>query len=121
MLFRSAHDPGAQRFTLGIKHTKSNNAARLRDIGLEMEFADGNVTFKRVDLADHPDLSGTLPLLERIAASLKDGARNVKDIAEMLQVSENSVRGTINRKKDMFSPVTLADGHGWGLRYKQEV
>ena len=86
-----------------------------------MEFADGNVTFKRVDIADHPDLSGTLPLLERITASLKDGAKNVKDIAEMLQVSENSVRGTINRKKDLFRSVALVDGHGWGLRYKPDV
>jgi len=117
----SARDPGDPRFVLGIKHTKSNNAQRLRDIGLEMEFADGNVTFKRVDIADHPDLSGTLPLLERITASLKDGAKNVKDIAEMLQVSENSVRGTINRKKDLFRSVALVDGHGWGLRYKQDV
>ena len=38
-----AHEPGADSFTLGLKHTKSNNGKHLRDIGLEVRFTDDAV------------------------------------------------------------------------------
>jgi hypothetical protein len=46
-LANGVHDPGASSFIIGLKHTKSNNGQRLKDIGLELSFSGNAVHFNR--------------------------------------------------------------------------
>ena len=112
----ASHEPGAQSFAMQIKHTKSNNGKRLQDRAYELTFEDDLVRFKFADIAAVPEFAEGMTLGQRISAVLKNGALSVKDIAEMLEANENSVKTTLNRHKgDMFSIVNQ-DGFApsWG-------
>ena len=95
-----AHEPGADTFTLGLKHTKSNNGKHLRDIGLEVSFTGDAVYFSKADLSNVPELAETLTLKARIEAALTHGAKTVKDLAEELNTSDANVRYKLNQFKD---------------------
>jgi hypothetical protein len=112
----ASHEPGAQSFAMQIKHTKSNNGKRLQDRAYQLTFENDVVRFTFADIAAVPEFAEGMTLGQRISAVLKNGALSVKEIAEMLEANENSVKTTLNRHKgDMFSIVNQ-DGFApfWG-------
>jgi hypothetical protein len=93
------HEPGASSFIVGLKHTKSNNGQRLKDIGLEISFTGDAVHFERADLADIPDLARGLSTRERLVHALGREPKAIKFLAEELDLPESNIRTTLNRGK----------------------
>ena len=96
----ASHEPGSGQFVIDLKHTKSNNGRRLRDRGFEVDFTDGAVTFSSANIPDVPGLSEGLSLSQRIAAALNMGGTTVKELAQDLDIREETVRTTLNRNKE---------------------
>lgn len=119
----ASHEPGASQFVIGLKHTKSNNGRRLRDRAYETTFSEGAVTFDHAAITDFPDLAKGLSHGQRISAALHNGAKSVKELAETLEISEASVRTTLNRHKDELYAVTENAGGiiRWGNMYYGET
>jgi len=119
----ASHEPGASQFVIGLKHTKSNNGRRLRDRAYEITFSEGAVTFDHAAITDFPDLAKGLSHGQRISAALHNGAKSVKELAETLEISEASVRTTLNRHKDELYAVTENAGGiiRWGNMHYGET
>ena len=103
---------------IGLKHTKSNNGMRLPHQAFEIDFSDGAVTFAKADITDIPELSESLSLTQQISAALRKGDKTVKELAEGLEISEGTIRTTLNRGKDrgIFVRTENLAGEGkWGL------
>ncbi len=98
----ASHEPGDDRFVIGLKHTKSNNGQRLKDMAFEIDFGDDGVSFKPATVTDYPDLAKGLSLGQRISAALRNGGLTVKELAETLDENEGHVRGALNRGKGRF-------------------
>ena len=112
------HEPGASSFIVGLKHTKSNNAQRLKDIGLKLTFSGDAVHFETADLIDIPELAGNLSVKERLVHVLGKGSQGVKSLATELDVPESTIRGTLNRYKSSTFIQLLEEGQkepGWGV------
>ncbi len=111
----ASHEPGLSPFVIGLKHTKSNNGKRLRDQAFEIDFTDDKVTFTRANIEDILELSETLSHSQRISATLRKGGKTVKELAEMLDISEGTVRTTLNRYDKLFTQVQASGGDiKWG-------
>lgn len=112
----ASHEPGDTSFVIGLKHTKSNNGQRLRDMAFEINFGDGGVTFNPARITDHPELARGLSLGQRISAALQHGGLTVKELAENLDETEANVRTTLNRGKgEQFAQVATNLGNPkWG-------
>lgn len=110
------HEPGSDQFVIGLKHTKSNNGKRLMDRGFQVGFTDGSVTFSPANIPDVPGLSEDLGLSQRIAAALNIGGKTVKELAQDLEIREESVRTTLNRHKGkLFVQIGTEPGRmKWG-------
>lgn len=113
----NTQEEGADKIYVSIEHTKMNNGPKTKRIGLEIEFiGDEDITemvmFKKVDVADIPELSKSLPLKDRIIAELKHGGLSVALLSEALGEKEDVIRTILNRHKNLF--VKLSGGN-WGL------
>jgi hypothetical protein len=111
------HDPGADSFILGLKHTKSNNGRRLKDIGLQLTFSLDAVYFERVAVKDIPESATGLSLVEKMDAELGRGAKTVKELAEILGTTEGTIRSKLNQHKDKryIQMVSNPGAPKWGL------
>jgi hypothetical protein len=117
---KATQEEGSDIACLSIEHTKINNGPKTKRIGLEITFTGDDdhtemAIFKKIDIADIPELSKSLPLKFRIASELKHGAMMISLLAEALEQKEDTIRVTLNRNKDLF--VKLTDG-SWGLLSK---
>ena len=101
----ASHEPGASRFTIGLKHAKNNNGPRLKGIGLELTFGDNSLRFSKVDPKTAPDLAQHLPLKDQISGLLAHGSLDSVRLADELDKPENTVRATLSRYKDSFVKV----------------
>ena len=111
----ASHEPGASTLTIGLKHTKSNNGPRLKDIGLELAFDDDGVRFSKVDPRTIPDLAQHLPLKEQMKVILSQGKRDAADLADETGSNEDVVRTTLYRNKQDFVRVG-GSGGCWPMR-----
>ena len=99
-LANGVHDPGVSSFIVGLKHTKSNNGQRLKDIGLELSFSGNAVYFNRADLRTIPEMAESVSLKGRIEVSLGMGAKTVKELADDLGTTPATVRDKLNQYRD---------------------
>jgi hypothetical protein len=85
------------RIVIGMFHRKSNNSAKIKEIGLEIMFHDEDtVTISRRDVRD-TDLEVNLAVVERVQNYLRNqGKAKIGDIAEDLKISESHVRKEIS-------------------------
>ena len=123
-LFRvnAVHEPGDPSFTIGIKHTKSNNGKRLKDMAFQIDFTEDDVKFSTADVMNIPELAKGLSLNRRISAALHDGGKTVKELAEILEsTTESAVRGTLNRGKEKLFVIagTNLGNPKWGNIYHE--
>ena len=113
----ATHEAGDPTFTVGLRHTKSNNGQRLADIGLELKFAGNALTLAKVDVAGVPELAEGLSARTRIAALLKRGALRVQNIQEELDLTQSTVSVTLLRGSKGDAPIFIRiDKDLWGLR-----
>ena len=98
----ASHEPGDDSFVIGLKHTKSNNGQRLKDMAFEINFGDEGVSFTPATVTDYPDLAKGLSLGQRISAALRNGGLTVKELAETLDENSEVIRKTLIRGKGRF-------------------
>ncbi len=114
----AVHEPGANQFVIGLKHTKSNNGKRLKDKAYQIDFQDGMVIFSEANILDIPDLAEGLSHGQRISAALQRGAQSVQELAETLDIPDATIRTTLNRHKGQL--FAIAENEGvirWGNIY----
>lgn len=95
---------------VGIYNRKSNNAAKSKPVGLQLVFADNAVRLNQIDIQGVPDLASKTSVKDQIFALLKNQQLTVSEIADELELPENTVLQTLNRHKNvMFT--ALPDTH----------
>jgi hypothetical protein len=107
--------------TVGLFHKKANIGPRSAPLGFRVEWGD-RITLERTDLRDIPDLATHIPLAYRLADALRTGARTVAALAAETGADVETVRRTLNRRKDRFRSMTGPDGvTRWGLLAGREA
>lgn len=106
-------DAQGDRSSMGLYNTKSNLTRKSLPIGLWVEQSESGdvITYGREEVQG--DLLKPLSMPMRIDAVLRDGARHLSDIAELLEEDENKVRATLSRGRGKRF-IGLGDGN-WGL------
>jgi hypothetical protein len=66
--------PSGNPITVGLYNRKANLGRLLPPVAYEISFTDERTTFKRVNLADLPDLAGHLSVRQRMTYALRGGA-----------------------------------------------
>jgi hypothetical protein len=110
---RGNQEPGEEKMEVGLFQRKNNMGKLMKPIGLRFDFLEGATEVTETNIVDMPVIAEGLPLHERIRDELKTGPVEGKDLAELFQVSEGSVRATMARHKHLFE--RLPDGR-WGLK-----
>ena len=118
---KSVAEAGGNTMDISIKHTKINNGALTKPLGLHIEFkgtedSTEQATFSRVEITDIPELAKEEPLWIQIRADLKRGPMTVEALSEDLGVEEASIRTNLNRHKETF----VKTEKGWGILDKPE-
>ena len=102
--------PDGRTATIGLFNRKFNHGPPLPAVAFDVTFEDERTVFRRTSVADNPDLAVRLPLWQRMAHLLRRGPVPVAEIAEQLEVAENSVLKTITRKTQLFTRVPSTSG-----------
>jgi len=108
-------EPDVNELAISLRQTDANYSAKHEAIGLRFSFENDSIKLEKTDLRD-TGLSGELPLSFQIKDLLRSGAKTVKEIAEVLEAKEASVRTIINRMAKKGRLVKLGDS--WGLKSK---
>ena len=114
--FRVTADRDVKHVTIGLKHTKSNNGRRLKDLGFCFKFDEGDdrVVIESVPVKDVPGLARGLPPSEQIASALSHGALPAKEIYDALpNISKSTIDSALRRRTDIFTNVRYGI---WGLK-----
>jgi hypothetical protein len=96
--------------TVSLTPHKQNDGARVRPVGLEFTFTPDRITVRNVDLATVQGLAETLPLWQRMKASLTRGPLTLVRLAEDLGASVETLDRTVRRKNGLFIRVRNSDG-----------
>ena len=90
--------PGGNQINIGLYNRKANLGGLRPAVGFEITFSPDRTRFRRVNLADVPDLAAGLSLYQRIRGFLRSGARTRADIgAEFENTKPETLRRTLNR------------------------
>lgn len=87
---------------LGFYNQKSNLGRRRSPFGLTVTFSNDGTTFRRMDVADTPDLADRLSVRERMTHLLRKGALDPQKIADEIEAKADTVERTARRYKDQF-------------------
>jgi len=83
-----------------ITHTKCNNGRRVIPIGFRFSFIDDDaITVHKIDPKQSLLLSDKLPIQDRIAKVLQNGAKTIIDISEESGIEYASVKACLGRLK----------------------
>ena len=112
--FAKLAEPGllANQITLGLFCRKANTSGLRPPVGFEITFDEERTTFRRVDVADIPDLAGQLSVRQRMASLLRHGAMDPEELASELQADPETVKRTARRYRQQF---TVLPGGRLGL------
>ena len=91
------------RISIGLFNRKANLGAKQSPVGFEIRFTPERITFSRVNLADVDSLAVKLPIHQRMRHLLQAGSLTTKEIAEELDVPENSITQAVKRKDRWFT------------------
>ena len=98
---------------ISLKNTKANLSRRHPPLGYRFTFTDNSITVAKADLRD-TRLSGELPLTFQIKNLLSSGVKTVKEIADVLEANEASIKTVVNRMKKRGQLIKMGDS--WGLQ-----
>ena len=103
--FRIRASRELEHVVIGLKHTKSNNGRRLKDMGFQFEFdGDDRVVVEAAAVKDVPELAAGLPLRERIRAAITRTRKSATELSDELDVSQGVMKTTLSRyPKDFYS------------------
>lgn len=104
-----------QRLTIGLFNRKANLTRLHPALAFQFEFTQDSTVVSPVSIADIEDLSGSLPLWQRIAHYLKAGQglpKTIAEIAEELDAKADTVKKAVSprRGKSMFIQIPGTDG-----------
>lgn len=111
---KNEQEVGEDEITISLKHIKANMSKLHLPLGFRLCFEDRAIKLGRADLRD-TSISGDLPLPWQIKNLLKEGPLIMKEIAEILEKSEDSIKTTLTRMAKKEELVKLHE-HKWGLR-----
>lgn len=108
-----ADGESGERIRIAAFNRKANLGGKRPAIGWEITFTDDATTFRRVDVADTPDLAVGLSTKQRMAHALKQGAMSPEAVAEEVGAKVDTVNRTARRYRDLFA---VLPGGNLGLR-----
>ena len=92
---------GEDSMVVALWHRKTNVGPLLKPVTLKITFAP-RFSVERVSPSEYHTLAANLPLADRIAAVLGNGAMSSSALAEAIDANPGSVRVTLNRRDDLF-------------------
>ncbi len=96
---------------------RKRNLGRLRPpLGFAVSFTEDRTTFRRMNVADSPDLAGKLSVRERVTHLLRHGPMSVMTIAEELEIDVNTITQTVNRHLKKGRLFIVLDGQNTARR-----
>jgi hypothetical protein len=117
-------DAEVQPVIIGFNHRKSNMGARQKSFALQLNFEDEphyRVRFERCGLEDSAVVAERAPLIQRMIAALRRGPKLTSELADELDVSEATMRTTLNRALHRNVVVQLHQGGGKGSASKESM
>lgn len=114
-------EPMEHTVLVALEHRDSNDGKLLKTIGYKVTFSEDSATFTKHDIRTTPEFSSKIPASVRIKALLEaEGKMKPKEMAEELDLSLNTVNGTLRRGKDKdFKRV--GDGYWGSLAQEEEL
>jgi len=108
---------------LGLFHRKSNFGKLIPPVGLTANFTPETIAFSTCPVRDIPALAEAMSLKERIKGLLfQTSPLNAKEIAEELNIPQNTVRSILNRFRDKaFTRVTDGPEPTWAVLARDRV
>tara|TARA_Y100000310_G_scaffold343146_1_gene449435 strand:+ start:1557 stop:3398 length:1842 start_codon:yes stop_codon:yes gene_type:complete len=97
--FMPSTEERPNEINVGVYNRKSNNAAKSKPMGLQLAFTDDSVKINQIDIQSVPDLAGKTAIKDQIFALLKNQQLTVSEIADELDLSENTVLQTLKRNE----------------------
>ncbi|MFC2034884.1 AAA family ATPase [Chloroflexota bacterium] len=111
---KAKQETGEDEAVISLKHTKANLSRLHPPLGYRFTFTDNSIAVMKIDLKD-TGLSGELPLPWLIKNLLREEPLTMREITEMLEKSEDTVKTTLSRMAKNGELVKLPE-HKWGLR-----
>jgi len=109
---RGHQEVGEDSLTVALYHKKANVSKLFKPMGLRFAYFTDGIVVEQQNIGDVPELARALTLKEQLKEALRHGKVSVTELAEQLESSESSIRGTLNRYKNVF----INQDDGWGLR-----
>ena len=106
---------GEDSIVVALWRRKTKVGPLLKPVTLKITFSP-RFSVEKVSPAEYRTLAAKLPLAERMAAALGNGAMSSSALAEAIGAKTGSVRVTLNRRDDLFLHL---DGNRWGLKARQ--
>jgi hypothetical protein len=83
--------------SIGVFPRKSNLGPLRSPVGFEIEFSNDRTTFRRIDLANVPDLAVRMSIMQRVNSLLRSGPKTRAEIAEHIGGKPDSIKKSIDR------------------------
>jgi hypothetical protein len=100
---RAESMPDSERVAIALYARKANLGPLRPPVGFEIDFTEDRTTFRRVDVADNPELASGLSVRQRMAAALRHGAMDAKDLAADIQATSETVSRVVRRYRQQFT------------------
>ena len=101
---------GDGAITIGLFHRKANNSEKYKPLAFRIAFGLDQIIIGKANLLKSTELSKELSISEQIAGVLQDGPATVAYLAETLEKTESTIRGTLNRYRDQFTQSHTTSG-----------
>jgi hypothetical protein len=106
-----AEATAADRTTIGLYNRKANLGPLRAPLGFEIGFGVNCTEFRRVNVADTPDLAERIPFRFRVQHALRGGDLTVLELAEKLDANKDTIQKTVKRGEGkIFTLIPGPDG-----------
>lgn len=100
--------PSSDHLTLGLYNRKANLGGVRAPVGFEITFGEERTEFRRVEVADIPDLAEHLSTRQRMAHALRHGAMTADELSSEIDADAETIKRNVRRYKHQFT--VLAGG-----------
>jgi len=108
-------DDGSEGYILKLKADKTNVTPTGQVVCFRITFGE-RVEIRPVDPSDIEEVAAELPLIDRIEAALRRGAKTSNELAEELDSKPDTIRKTLNRHLKKTGRFTVLSGGRYALR-----
>lgn len=121
--FRGAQSPGSSILNIGLYHRKANDIPKVLPRGYKLDFIGdedfiNELIVAQQDVADIPEIDSGASQRKQVIDLLGDGAKDVKEISEAIDLPDNQIRSILSRGKKTF---VKTEGLKWGLLSDYEM